>query len=73
MLLHTCAHGFNEGSKTLIQVIPTYIYPAFTTKERNAQKEWRKQLQRTMDAGEAHLRIICGKIIKNVNETIMAI
>ena len=47
-----------------------FITPDLSIKERNAQKELRAELKRRKDAGEAHLKIIRGKIIKNNTDKI---
>jgi len=50
-----------------------YINPDLSIRERNAQKELREELKRRKDAGETHLKIIRGKIVMNITETVMAV
>ena len=42
-----------------------YINPDLSIKERNAQKELRDELKRRKDAGEAHLKIVRGRIVNS--------
>ena len=42
-----------------------YINPDLSIKERNALKELRDELKRRKDAGEAHLKIVQGRIVNS--------